>query len=63
MNTQMTPQQALMNLYTASRLAKLSEDEHKACDESAKILQETISPKETESTPENKSEKAAKVGK
>jgi len=42
----MTLENALANLYNASRLAKLSAEEHQVCVESAKILQEAIKPKE-----------------
>jgi len=42
---QITPTQALENLYTASRLAPLTAKEHDLCKESAKILSEIINPK------------------
>ena len=41
-----TPEQALQNLYLASRKANLTADEHKICELSALALQEVIKPKE-----------------
>lgn len=42
-----TPEQALQNLYQASRLANLSADQHTICAESAKVLNSLIQPQET----------------
>ena len=41
----LTPQQALNNLYNASRLSRLTAEEHEALVASAKILDEIINPK------------------
>jgi hypothetical protein len=41
-----TPEQALANLYNATRLAPLKADDHQVLAECAKVLQEAISPKE-----------------
>jgi len=43
--TNITPEQALNNLYIASTRASMSKVEHDACLESAKVLQEAITPK------------------
>jgi len=51
----METQQALQVLYNASRLAKLSADEHAQVGEAAKVIQDAITPKE-----ESKSEKRRK---
>jgi hypothetical protein len=42
----MTPQQALANLYTASRLLSLSAEQHEILSESHKVLESIISPPE-----------------
>ena len=47
MTSTLTPQQALANLYNASKLARLTADEHAFLVESAKLLQEIIKTKET----------------
>lgn len=41
-----TPQDALKNLYIASRKANLTADEHQLLNECAKVLDEIINPKE-----------------
>ncbi len=47
-----TPTQALANLYQAARLAKLSADEHALVNESAKVIQDILAPKEEINTAE-----------
>lgn len=49
-----TPQQALANLYNAARQAKLSADEHSIVLDSAKVIGSIINPKKEEVTPEVK---------
>jgi hypothetical protein len=44
MNNQITPQQALNNLYQASRKAPLTADEHNLILECAKIIEKITSP-------------------
>jgi len=44
----MTPQQALINLYNASRLAPLTAEQHEAMKECAKIIDGIINPKPAE---------------
>jgi len=46
MNKELTPQQALTNLYVAARQAKLTADEHKVIEGSASVLNSIINPKE-----------------
>ena len=43
-----TPQQALNNLYNASRLAPLTAEKHEVMKECAKIIDAIISPKPAE---------------
>jgi hypothetical protein len=40
----LTPQQALANLYQASRLAPLTAEQHQALAESAKLIDSIINP-------------------
>lgn len=44
MKNNITPQEALNNLYTASRLANLKADEHIACQISKDILEKLVNP-------------------
>ena len=46
MNPQITPQQALNNLYQASRKAPLTADEHNLVLQCAKIIEDIITPKQ-----------------
>jgi hypothetical protein len=50
MENNITPQQALQNLYQASTLARLTAEEHRVLTESAKILDEIINPKKFPTT-------------
>ena len=43
-----TPSQALQNLYQASRLATLTAEQHEAMAQSAKVLNDIINPKPAE---------------
>jgi hypothetical protein len=52
-----TPEQALENLYKASRVAPLSATEHDLLKQSALVLNEIISPKKKDKTEEPKKEK------
>lgn len=47
----LTPLQALQNLYQASRLAPLSAPQHEIVAQSAKLLQDIITPEKEEETP------------
>jgi hypothetical protein len=40
-----TPQQALQNLYSATRVAPLTADQHELMRQSAVVLQELLTPK------------------
>lgn len=44
----LTPQQALMNLYQAARLAPLTAPQHEIIVQSAKLLEDFIQPKKEE---------------
>lgn len=46
MENKITPQQALQNIYVASRKAPLTADEHELIKQCAVILQDALSPKE-----------------
>lgn len=52
--TQITPQQALQNLYIASRKANLTADEHQLLTECAKVIEEIISVKTEKTSGEKK---------
>jgi hypothetical protein len=57
MNNQITPQQALNNLYQASRKAPLTADEHNLILECAKIIEKITSPDRPSTKEEEEEEK------
>lgn len=56
MNQQITPQQALQNLYFASRKATLTADEHDIIKKCAQILNDIINPADKKEEPRTNNE-------